>query len=177
MRSPPVEPVPVTDGDPPPYVPPAGEVAFTGVPVGLRSTGGNEQARVLALRMLEALLRGDQAAMTGLLAEQVVVTRPGRGRTVATRSDVVARMLHGPRRRNLGTDMPLEAIVDLSSVRIEPLRDRPALRAEGLRPEDWAVTFTFTPRGRRALFLLVEGWRHRGVVIVRTGDAPYVVGL
>lgn len=174
---PPVTPAPVTDADPPTYVPPPSDVASTGAPVGLQSAGAAEQARALAVRFLEVLVRGDGPALSRLLTAEVAVTRPGR-RVLAARDDVIARALMSPRRRTLAPDEPVSTFVDLDSLQVQPLRELPGMdAADALRPDDWVVTFTFTPQGRRTMFLLVEGWRHRGAVIVRTGQPPQVVGL
>ncbi len=180
---PPVTPAPVTDADPEPYTPPVSDVAVTGAPVGIRSTGASEQARSLAVRLLEALVRGDEQTLSHLLSAEVAIRRPGR-RRLASRHDVIARALRPPRRRPLGASESLSTFVDLGSLRVQSLSEFLSLHAEELRPDDemlrpddWVVTFTFTPRGRRTMFLLVEGWRHRGAVIVRTGQPPQVVGL
>ncbi|HJK94553.1 MAG TPA: hypothetical protein RMH26_27660, partial [Polyangiaceae bacterium LLY-WYZ-15_(1-7)] len=54
---------PSTAADPPSYTPPPAATGEPGGPVGLATSGGHEQAEVMAVRFLEALRDGDERGL------------------------------------------------------------------------------------------------------------------
>jgi len=171
---------PGTERDPLPYAPTPADAPETGGSVGVRTSGGQDQARIVAVRALRAIAEGDERALTRLLAERVARTQPRLSEASRPRSDVVEHAVRNASRARLTAGITLESMIDLEHLEATPLREtaagsRPLPR--GLEPTDIEIAVPLLPTGRRVLRLLLPGWVHRGVIVVRTGVEPRIVGI
>lgn len=170
---------PITDSDPPPWTPTPENAAWSSGAVGLTVSGGHDQARALARRVLQAMLDGDGAALERDLAPRVARVIP-----LGVPQDVAANLVRAvtlPRRRNnlrLGT--PLEQLVHLDRVDVSPLSRHLQNRAapQGLLPTDLYVLIPLTDQGREIFRrLLGRRWGPHGAMLVRSGTNPQIVGI
>ncbi|HJL06726.1 MAG TPA: hypothetical protein RMH85_33500 [Polyangiaceae bacterium LLY-WYZ-15_(1-7)] len=168
---------PSTAADPPSYTPPPAATGEPGGPVGLATSGGHEQAEVMAVRFLEALRDGDERGLRRLLDERLARAQPRLSSARQPRDHLIEVMLRHPRRGNLGPDTPLEELVRLEGVEVTPLRDVTRRIPDGLEATDLHLTIPLTAAGRRVLRFLLPGWAHQGALVIRTGVAPRIVGL
>lgn len=169
---------PLTDRDPPPYRPPPADSPATGAPVGVATSGGYDQARSLALHVLEAIRDSDEAGLERMLGDPLGRVFPRLGTPNRPRTDVINQALRNPRRSAPDETMPLEQLVDVSSVRVVPLSHRESVETipPGLSATDLLVTFTLSPRGGM-FFRHLLGWPSQGGFVVRPGSEPQIVAL
>jgi len=179
MPEPVDDPLPSTQGDPPSYAPPPSSEATTGGPVGLRSSGGRQAARALALTLLEAVRVGNADELRRLLPGRVARSLPRISRRMNPAQGVVSQILDPRHRQAAGTARQLSALLDLDHVDARPLTERLHGRPvpTGLMSTDLFVVVPLTPAGRRFFGRLLPGWRLVGGVIVRPGANPQILGL
>ncbi len=170
---------PTTAMDPPPYTPPSRRVASPGEPAGLAVASGFEQARRMALELLEAIRVGDAAVLSRLLDERVARALPFVVATERSKEQVIASLLVESRRRGLDASLALADLVIADRVEIAPLASylEGAEPPEGLQSTDVVVSLPIAEAGRRLLRRLVPGWNEQGRVIVRVGPTARIVGL
>ena len=164
---------PSTDRDPPPYTPGPSDVATTGAVVALATSAGTEQGRSVALRFVEAIRDQDRSALERMLAEQLYSAQPRLGGAQRSR-EVILRTLTMSTGNNLGPDVPVESIVDLTHLQVQLLSEVEERIPEGLRAEDVLVSVPLQTAYRT---LIGGGSLHRLVLVVRTGGNPRVVAL
>lgn len=171
--------LPRTDRDPLPFSAEPAPRGHTGDTVTLLAAGGEDQARRMLPRLLEALRDGDEAALESLLAP--VVFRAARRRAngaARPRASLVQRMLIYAGRGMLQPGTPIAELVELEQVSVQ--------RAAGAYPDgslpgsvestDLVVEVPIRDPGRTALRALL-GWHQRGRLIVRPGSDPRIVAL
>ena len=128
----------------------------------------------MALRFIAAIRDQDRGALERMLAEQLFSAQPRLGGAQRPRS-LILRTLTMPRRTgNLGPDVPVESIVDLTHLQVQLLSEAQARIPEGLRPEDILVS---VPLRNAYRTLIGGGSLHRLVLVIRTGGNPRVVAL
>lgn len=168
---------PSTADDPPPWAPPAGPAPAAGEPVGVVTTGAQEQARDVALGLLRALHAADATAIEERLADTLAPAAPtfAHAQLVARRS-VVAAMLEG---RSPGSEgLALGEVFDLGRVRTLPVTDLyPTELPVGLERTDVAVEIVVLPAGQRLLRTVGRAVGGRLVLVVRPGPDARVVSL
>jgi hypothetical protein len=173
-----VEP-PLTHDDPPSYVPPPSDAPETGDAVGVAATGGYDQAKAIAVRLVRAVRDADEQTLTQLLAAHVANLFPRLGHAGREREAVVARIMTNHAQSGLGTEVPIHHLIDEERFEVTPLSRVYAGQAlpPGMQGTDLQVTFPVQAEGRRVLTILV-GWpTTQGGIIVRPGTEPRIVAL
>jgi hypothetical protein len=143
--------------------------------------GEEDQARAVARRLLRAVDRGEQEVLLELLAPDLVrlSTRGQQGPPrisraallEATRSAQRGRL--PPPRAGDPRDGALGRIPAVPIASFFPRQHIPV----GLRGEDLIVQVILHEGERSALLRAVFGWRYRGLIVVRTGSRPLIVGI
>lgn len=165
---------PSTDRDPPPHTPAPSDAATTGVVVALATSAGSEQGRAVALRFIAAIRDQDRDVLERMLADQLYSAQPRLGGAQRAR-DIILRTLTLPRRSgNLGPDVPVEQIVDLTHLQVQLLSEAESRIPDGLRPDDVHVS---VPLQNDYRTLIGGGSLQRLVLVIRTGGNPRVVAL
>jgi hypothetical protein len=169
---------PSTHRDPPSFRPLPEPAPATGALVGIRASGGENQAREVLVRLVGAVQDGDGDAIEELLAPAVfhlASLRPGaRARAAIPARAFAQQLLTASRIGLLRADARFEDLVDPDSVRIEPVEaDFPRELPPDLRPGDLVVRFALAPEGRRALQMLAPDGR--GSLVVRPGERAQIV--
>lgn len=172
--------VPPSDRDPLPYAPEPEAEGRTDRTASLAAAGGEDQARHMLPAFLSAVCEGDERRLEALLADDLAqVQSHGRGHEAVSRprSILVQRVMIQAQRAGLPPDVTVAELVDLVHVNVT----RAAQRWEGdlpngLRPTDVVVEVPLEEAGRAALSPLL-GWRIRGLIVVRPGRDPRIVGL
>jgi hypothetical protein len=131
-------------------------------------SGGQEQARRLALRMVEALIETDSATLSALFAERVVHLPEGRA---TPRHELIEQCLEKARALAYEPDLGAEDLIDLDAVHAEPLHGEPP---PGLQPADLTVTLPLREGDTRQLARPI---RCLSQLYVRPGPHPSIVGL
>jgi hypothetical protein len=171
-------PPPLTDRDPPAYIPPPAAGGHTGDIASLAAAGGYEQARSIALRLIAAARDGSEEALVSLLDERLGRVLPRLSGPSRERALVIRHVLFSPARGELGPDVPLESLVEQERVEVAPLSRH--LQGQpippGLLGTDLLVTVPLTAQGRQQLRVLFN-WPLDGAVLVRPGAEPRIVGL
>lgn len=171
--------LPPTDRDPPPYAPRPAEEPHTGGAVGVVTTGGFEQARALAIRVLEAFRDGDRRTLEQHLSDPIGRTRPRLIAPRFSRSQLLDQMLAPHRWRHaLRPDTPIDDIVDTNGIEVVPLaqRDEAADLPEGFLATDLLVTVPVREEARQFLSLTLQ-WLGEGRLVVRPGPDARVVAF
>ncbi|MEM9074108.1 MAG: hypothetical protein AAGE52_36790 [Myxococcota bacterium] len=168
---------PSTEADPPPYTPPPSETATTGTTTALATSGGGEQAKAVAIRFVRGVVEGNEDALVRLLATDILTAQPRLTGQQRLRSDIVTQALQSAQRRRLGGATTVDTFIDANSIQVQPLSQAVRQIPNALRPSDLYVTVPLLPTGQRVFRFLINGWHHRGVVIVRAGAEPRIVGL
>lgn len=171
--------VPATDGDPLPFTPPPEPEGHTDRTVALAASGGEDQARQMLPVLLRAARDGDQHQLEQILLEEVVMLQ-GRGdRPLARpRSSFVEHLMHAARRSVIQTDVEVEEMVDLTTVRVSRAAEHYQGRSlpTNVRATDVVLDVNLLEAGRAPLRMLFL-WQMRGRIIVRPGRDPRVVAL
>lgn len=171
------EELPPTDRDPPPYIPAPTDDARTGGAVGIATSGGFEQARIVALRFIEAVRDADREALEQQLGETIARVRPRLMTPNVPRAQMI-ELLVSPGRRRVAAppEVPLDQLVDTSSIVVIPLaqHEDAAELPNGLLPTDLQVTVPMRDQGRPFLGAI---WNPEGRLIVRPGPEPRIIGL
>ena len=180
-----VEPSPVdtalppTDQDPPPYAPRPTSAAHTGDSVGIVTSGGLEQARAVTMRFVAAVRDEDREVLEQLVADPVGRVRPQLRTPWMSRSQVMQQLMHPARQRfHVGTDTPVERLVDTDAIEVVPLaqNDDEGPIPEGYSGTDLLVKVPVLEAGRQLLGLTLR-WTGDGYLVIRPGPEPRVVAL
>jgi len=176
----PTEPLgaPSTHRDPPPYTPLPAPSAQTGEASALRAAGGYDQARAVALAVVEAVRDRDEATLNQLVSDPVGRVLPRLSGPTRSRDAVLRQILHSPRRQALGPDIELDALIDASRMTVTPLSRLPSQASlpSGLLGSDLMVRFPLAATGRQ-LLRYVLSWAVEGAIVVRPGSEPRVMAL
>jgi hypothetical protein len=170
---------PSTFADPPPYTPASRPIGAPGEPTGLSVASGFEQARRMALDLVEAVRVGDAGALSRLLDDRLARALPFVVPVGRSREDVIVSIVSDARRRGLDPSLSLGEMVIAERIEVAPLASyfEGTAPPEGLRSTDLVVHVPMGEAGRRSLRRLLPGWLEHGRVIVRVGATPRIVGL
>lgn len=162
---------PATTWDPPAWVPPPEDDPRTGRIAGLSASGGFDQPRWLLVRLVRAIRDADRAALTQLLTDPVYSRRLRR----RPREWWLDRLTSGPRRKGLGSELPVDRLIALRGVEVRTVESLGRL-PPGIRSSDLLLTVPLRTRGRHLLGPLLF-WRSEGQILVRLEPEPRVLGL
>ncbi len=170
---------PSTAADPPPYSPPSQSRGAPGAPTGLAVASGYEQARHVALELVEAIRVGDAHTLGRLLDARVARALPFFVPVDRTREQVIASVVAEARRRGVDPASSIGDLVAIDGIEVAALSTHldGAAPPAGLRATDLVVELPMAEAGRRLLRRILPGWLERGRVVVRLGATPVVVGL
>lgn len=167
---------PPTHRDPPAYVPPPDATPSTGGLVGIAASGGEEQARELLVRVVLAIRDQDLDTLEVLLAPEVFhggSLLAGRSRSGIAGSRFAQQLVAHARVTHLRADARFEDLVEVESIRVEPVAVVLGERAAPpLAPGDLVVRFSVTTAGRAIAALAPDG---RGTIVVRRGEEPQLL--
>ncbi len=169
---------PSTERDPIAYVPPPASTGHTGEPVALAAAGGEDQARQLLPRFLEALRDGDEATLSASFAPRVDYLSAEPRRAARDRDGVVQRILIYARRNAIAAELGAGDLVDLRGVvtsRAGAFWHGRAVPTE-VRLTDVVLEFPILEPGRAPLHALM-GWHLRAVLVVRPGSSAEIVAF
>lgn len=175
-RAPADPPLPRTQRDPLPYAPAKTRHPETGAPTGVALSGGHEQARRVALRLVRAMLRQDAAELREVFARRVIGTRSGR---TMQRRDIVAECLAHAKHLQWDAELSVDSVVDLKGLetrRVGTL-EHGEPKPEGLRPADVVVLMPLRPLGPPPPARCFQRSFHSAQFYVRTGPEPRIIAV
>ena len=151
---------------------------MAGGPIGLSTSGGFEQARVIAERALRAIVDADEDTLQSLLAERLARTQPRISRPAQTRSQMLQHLLDPRLRTTLHPGAALDALLDVRESEAKTLREVYAGRPlpTDLSPDDILLRIPMTDLGNVAFRRLMH-WGVFATVLVRPGASPQIIGL
>lgn len=176
----PPPPAPSTALDPAPYVPTPTDVpAEVGTESAIAISGGESQARALAIRTLEAIRDGDPRRLEALLSPRMARVQPRPTEPRIPREAIIQNITQHPRRGEIVAGAPLTDYFDIARMQIQPLETLTPQVPRGLEAGDLVVYVPFSGNRRiwRVFGQFVGGWNSRASVLVRTGSDATVVGL
>lgn len=157
----------------PVFTPPAARAdARTGAATGAAISGSADQARQLALRIVDALRRSDAAAIEHAFADPVLRVRAGR---YMLRRRLAERCLRAVAPLGWHADSEAAQVVDTEHIEVEALRGRGDSQSlpPGLLARDVRVRVPIR-RGTRKRQTTLPCLSH---IYVRTGASPTVVAI
>jgi hypothetical protein len=174
----PEEAAPPTDRDPPTHTPRPAARGHTGDISSVATAGGYDQAKSVAVRFILAMRDGDEPTLTALLADPLGRALPRVATPNRQRSAVVRELVSARQRTNLGSEAPLESLIDPATLEVQPLSRHQAGRAlpSGFSGSDLVVSFLLAAQGRQH-FRAHLGWTAHGVLVIRTGSEPQILAL
>jgi hypothetical protein len=165
-----------THADPPPYTPEPSDQPTAGETTGIAASDARDQARAVVARFIDAVQASDQGELERLFADPITPMGRRREPRIQEREALIAFVLEAAQQQP-GPAVGVQEIANLRDLSVTPLsesygEDLPT----GLAPTDLLVTFPVDPQGGRNLRAAL-GWLANGMMVIRPGRQPRIVGI